>query len=138
MAVQGGYGAVIKITVAAVLTAIVNVRDFTFPEFEKILAEITAHDSPGGYAEYIATGKRRMNEFTCRITWDVSESTHAAVKAAFDSDAVVNMSVEDPNGAEIITFDAFISKLGRIAEQEDGYSCDVAIQPTGIPVFTSA
>jgi len=130
---QGGYGAVLKITVSAVLTAIVHVMDMEFPEFEKILAEITAHDSPGGYAEFISTGKRKLNSFTVKLVWDISEVTHAAVVAAFDSDNAVEMSVEDPNGDEVIVFSAHVSKLGRIAEQEEGYACDVTIQPTGIP-----
>lgn len=129
---QGGFGAVLKITVSAVLTAVTHVVDFEFPELEKILAEITAHDSPGGWAEFISTGKRKANSFTCRLTWDIAEVTHAAVVAAFDSDLPVVMSAEDPNGYEVIQFSAHVSKLGRIAEQEEGYSCDVTIQPTGI------
>lgn len=134
---QGGYGAVLKIDVSG-LVAVTHVRDFEFPEFEKILAEITAHDSPGGYAEHISTGKRKLNEFTCTLVWDISETTHAAMVSAFDSDAAVSMSTEDPNGYEVIAFDAHITKLGRIAEQEEGYVCDVSIQPTGIPTINGS
>ncbi len=131
---QGGYGSVLKINVSG-LTAVTHVEEFEFPEFEKILAEITAHDSPGGYAEHIATGKRKLNEFTCTLVWDIAETTHAAMVAAFDSNDAVSMSVEDPGGYEVIVFDAHISKLGRIAEQEEGFVCEVSIQPTGIPVI---
>lgn len=136
MSVQGGYGAVLKITVTASLTAVAHVRDFEFPEFERVVAEITAHDSPGGYAEYISTGKRKMNEFTCTLTWDKSEATHQAMLAAFNSDDPVEMSTEDPNGVEVIAFDALVTKIGRQAEQEEGYSAEVSIQPTGIPAIT--
>jgi predicted secreted protein len=134
---QGGFGTTIKITVTAVLTAITHAQEIEFPEFEKILADITGHDAPGGYEEIIATGKRKMNEFTVKLTWDVDEVTHAAMLAAFNSDEVVGMSVEDPDGSEVITFDAHVSKLGRVAEQEEGYVCDVTIKPTGIPVIGS-
>lgn len=130
---QGGFGAVLKITVTAVLTAVAHVHEFEFPEFEKIIADVTGHDAPGGYTEKIATGKRTMNSFTCTLGWDTSETTHAAIVAAFDSDDAVQMSVEDPDGIETITFDAHISKLGRIAKQEEGYECKVEITPTGIP-----
>jgi len=130
MARQGGFGTVVKITVTAALTAITHAQDIEFPEFEKILADITGHDAPGGYEEIIATGKRKMNEFTCKLTWDVAEAT-------FNTDNTVQMSVEDPDGSEVITFDAHVSKLGRIAEQEEGYVCDVTIKPTGIPVIGS-
>lgn len=135
MTVQGGFGAVLKITVASSLTAVARVRDFEFPEFEKILADVTTHDSPGGYAEHIATGKRQLNEFTCTLVWDREEATHDAIVAAFDSDDAVEMSTEDPDGSEVIVFDAHISKLGRIAEQEEGFTCEVSIQPTGIPTI---
>lgn len=136
MTIQGGFGAVLKITVSASLTAVTHVIDYEFPEFEKILADVTAHDSPGGYAEFIATGKRQMNEFTCKLLWDRDSVTHQAVVAAFDSDQPIEMSVEDPDGNEVIAFDAHVSKLGRIAEQEEGYVCDVSIQPTGLPNIT--
>jgi predicted secreted protein len=134
---QGGFGTVVKITVTASLVAITHAQDIEFPEFEKILADITGHDAPGGYEEIIATGKRKMNAFKVKLTWDISEATHAAVVAAFNSDAAVAMSVEDPDGDEVIAFDAHIAKLGRIAEQEEGYVCEVEIKPTGIPVIGS-
>ena len=134
---QGGYGSVLKIDVSG-LTAITHIMDFEFPEFEKIIAEITAHDSPGGYAEFISTNKRKLNSFVVKLIWDVNETTHAAVVAAFDSDEAVAMTAEDPDGNEVIAFDAIVTKLGRIAEQEEGYSCDVEIQPTGIPVINGS
>lgn len=133
MGVQGGYGAVLKIDVSASLTAVAHVMDYEFPEFEKILADVTAHDSPGGYAEYIATGKRKMNAFTVKLLWDRAASSHNAMQAAFDSDNAVSCSVQDPDGIEIITFECHVSKIGRVAEQEEGYVAEVEIQPTGIP-----
>ena len=134
---QGGFGTVIKIKVTSTLTAITYAQEIEFPEFEKILADITGHDAPGGYEEIIATGKRKMNEFKVKLTWDISQVTHAAVQAAFDTDDAVEMSVEDPDGDEVIAFFAHVSKLGRIAEQEEGYVCEVTIKPTGIPTIGS-
>lgn len=136
MARQGGFGAVLKIDVSG-LQAVAYVKDFEFPEFEKLLADITSHDSPGGYQEMISTGKRQLNEFTCQLVWDVSQTTHDAMIAAFDSDDPVDMSAEDPDGTEVIAFAAHVSKLGRVAEQEEGYVCDVTIKPTGQPSIGS-
>lgn len=136
MAIQGGFGSSLKITVSSVLTAVAGVKEFSFPEFEKVLADVTAHDSPGGYAEHISTGKRKLNSFTATLVWDRDETTHAAIVAAFDSDSPVACSVEDPDGVEVIGFDAHISKLGRMIEQEDALTCEVEIQPTGQPTYT--
>ncbi len=134
---QGGYGAIIKIKVTSTMTAIVHAQDIEFPEHEKVLADITAHDSPGGWQEWIATGKRKANSMKCTFTWDIAEVTHAAVQAAFSSDLPVDMSVQDPDGDEVISFSAHVQKLGRVTKQEEGYTCAVTIQPTGQPTIGS-
>jgi predicted secreted protein len=137
MTTQGGYGTKLKIDISNSMTLVTRAMDIEFPEFEKVLADVTTHDSPGGYAEHIATGKRKMNSFTVKLLWDADETTHAAILAAFNSDEAVEMSVEDPDSQEVITFDAHVWKVGRVTPQEEGYTCDVAIQPTGIPVVGS-
>lgn len=133
---QGGFGVVLQIDVGTVLTAVTKIEDVPFPEFEKILAESTGHDSAGGYAEHVATGKRRLNEFVVTLIWDSSEATHAAMTAAFDSDAAVSCSIADPDGDETISFDAHIRTIGKTSEQEDAYKANVAIQPTGQPTIS--
>jgi hypothetical protein len=133
---QGGFGVQLQIDVGTVLTAVTKVEDCPFPEFEKILAESTGHDSAGGYAEYVATGKRRLNEFEVTLIWDTSEATHAAMVTAFDSDAPVTCSVADPDGDETIQFEAHVRTNGRVSEQEDAYKATVGIQPTGQPTIT--
>jgi predicted secreted protein len=136
MTTQGGYGLVIKIEITATLTAIAHVLESDMPEFEKIIADVTAHDSPSGWAQSIATGKRQMNEFTMTLLWDADAATHAAIVAAFNSDVTVNMSVQDPDGIEVIAFAAHVVKIGRMAEQEEGYQAEITIQPTGVPTIT--
>ncbi len=138
MAVQGGFGVVLKIKVSEALTAVAHVEDVDFPEFEKILAESTGHDSTDGWAEYASTGKRKLGEMTATLQWDIAEATHLAIRSAFDSDAAVDMSIADPEGDESIAFKAHIKKLGRAAKQEGVYQCKVSIQPTGKPTITTA
>ena len=134
--VQGGFGVDLKIDIGTVLTAMTKVVDVGFPEFEKILAEATTHDSTDGYAEWVATGKRKLNEFTCTLTWDTTETTHAAVVTAFDADTAVSFTIADPDADETIAFEGHIRTVGRISEQEDVYKAEVAIQPTGAPSIT--
>lgn len=135
MAGQGGFGVILKIDVSTTLTAVTHVLEVEFPKFKKFLFESTAHDSPGGYAEWQATGKRAVEAFTCKLLWDKTDTTHAAMVTAFDSDAAVTCSVADPDGNETISFEAIVEELGRVAEQEDGYTCEVKIQPTGQPTI---
>lgn len=136
MTTGGGFGLQIKITVTAVLTAIVDLLEGEIPEFEKFLAEATPHSAPGGYAKHVATGKFKMSEFKFTLGWDKDDTTHAAVLAAFNSTATVAMSVVSPGGDETISFDAHVFKLGRVTDQEDAYTCEVTVQPTGQPTLS--
>jgi hypothetical protein len=136
MTSQGGFGLTVQITVAASLTAIADLLDGEIPEFEKFLAEMTPHNASGGYAMHVATGKRKMNEFKLTLGWDSDVATHAAILAAFDSNDPVNMAVITPGSDETIAFSAHVFKVGRLSPQEDGFKCDVTIQPTGAPTIT--
>lgn len=139
MATQGGLGVKIKIPVGAptpVQTVVAHLLEVEFPELEKVLAEVTAHDSPGGWAEFIDSGKRNAGEFAATLLWDPAEATHAAIISMFEAKPAVEMSIEDPASTEILTFDAHIQKMGRVAEMEEGYKCEVTIQPTGPVVIT--
>lgn len=136
MAAQGGYGYSLKITVGTVLTAIVGVESGTFPEQMAYIAETTGHDATSGYYTSVKTGKKRLQPFDVMIFWDKSETTHAAIKTAFDADTSVNMSAQDPDGDEIVAFAANIETIGRISEQEDAFRATVRIHPTGAPTIT--
>ena len=124
---QGGFGLDLKLNG----TTIVQVQEVPFPRFMKFIAEATGHDSDGGYYEAVATGKRRIETIQATLFWDSSAATHAAVLAAFDSDAAVAMSIEDPDGDEVIAFKAHIEAIGRISQQQDAYKATVDIHPTG-------
>ena len=135
MPIQGGFGVVLSIDVGTVLTVLAKVVDTPYPEFEKILTEVTAHDSTGGYYEAIATGKRKLNEFPVKLTWDVALPTHAAVLTAFESDAAVSWSIADPDGSETISFEAHVRTMGKTSEQEGVFECEVIVHPTGEPTI---
>ncbi len=138
MTSKGGFGLTVKIKITATMTTIVDVLDGEIPEFEKFLAEMTPHNATGGYAKHVATGKRKMNEFKLTLGWDADEATHAAVLAAFDGSPAVDMAIISPDGTdEVIAFSAHISKIGRISPQEDGYKCDVTVQPSGSPTMVT-
>jgi len=138
MTSKGGFGLTVKIKISSTMTTIVSVLDGEIPEFEKFLAEMTPHNATGGYAVHLATGKRKMNEFKLTLGWDSDEATHAAVLAAFAGSPAVDMAVIAPDGTdEVIAFSAHIFKLGRISPQEDGYKCDVTVQPTAAPTMVT-
>lgn len=136
MAVQGGFGLTVKIDVVETPTAIATILDGEIPRFKRYLADFTAHDSASGYDEYISTGRRGLDKFKLTLGWDIGEDTHAALVAAFDSEASILMTVSDPDSAEDISFQAFVEEIGRVAKQKEGYTAEIVIQPTGAPTIT--
>lgn len=135
MATQGGYGLILKINTGS-LTAIVGVIESDFPEQEKLVAESTGHDATSGYATWVATGKRQLNEFTATLAWDDAQATHTALLTNLGADTSVGFSIQDPDGQEIIAFSGLVTKINRIAAQDDVYKAEVTIQPTGAPTIT--
>jgi hypothetical protein len=131
MASQGAFGIDLKIMVATTLTTIANVESVTFPKPDKVLAESTGHDSTAGYAEWIASGKRNLDEFSITVVWDSTDSTHAAIVTAFDADAAVSMSIEDPGAVEVISGSAHVKSVERKGDMESSFEADVVFQPTG-------
>ena len=89
------------------------------------------HGSDGFAA--VATGKRRRGAMQATLFWDSDAATHAAVLAALDSDEAQTVSIEDPDGDEVIEFKAHIEKIcrSRISQQQDAYKATVDIHPTG-------
>lgn len=135
MSVQGGFGVLLKINTGS-LTTIVGLVDVDFPKFVKFLAESTSHSATSGYYTAVATGKRRLEGFEGTLAWDDTEATHAAIVTAFAADTASGMSIQDPDGQEVIAFSAHIEALERVAKQEELYTCKVMFHPTGAPTIT--
>jgi hypothetical protein len=139
MAPQGGTGVKVKITVGTTLTAIAYLKNVSgFPAQEKELAVNTAHPTSGTtvYETLIDTGLRRLTSFTCTLSWDDTNTTHAAILTAFNATSPVNMSIEDPAGGEVIAFSAHIRRVSRMGNIGTEYEAQVEIQPTGAPTIT--
>ena len=125
----GGFG--IAVTIGG--TALTYLIDGEIPEYEKIIAEATPQNATSGYAVFVATGKRKLNEFKLTLGWDITEVTHAAVMTNLNNTALQTFVLTTPGSDETLTFSGFVTKVGRVAEQEDYYKCEVTIQPSGAP-----
>jgi hypothetical protein len=135
---QGGFGTKMTIDVAGSL-AIAYAETIGDISMKKIIADMTGHDSPGGWQENIDTGKRSMDPFDMKLTWDpTNQTSHAALQTAFNSRLSYPVTWEDPLGLETIGFNAIISQLSRATPQENVLTCTVKITPTGIPTGVGA
>lgn len=135
MTVQGGFGVALKINTGS-LTTIVHMEDVDSWTMQKIIAEVTAHDSTGGYYEAVATGKRRFSPFSCTLVWEDAAATHAQIVTSFNADTTIGMSIQDPDGTEVISFNAHIEMMERFSKQDGAYRCKVTVHPSGQPTIT--
>ncbi len=131
MAVSGGLGVVWQITVASVLTTVPNGENIGFPTNELEMEEITAHDSPGGYEEFIATGIIRTGEFQVTLTWDVAEATHEELRTLNGSGAENAMTITTPGGAEVLAFNARVMNIERESPIDAALRSTVTCKVTG-------
>ena len=129
---QGGYGLAMTINGAA----LVQVETADMPSFMKFIAEATGHDSPSGYYEAVATGKRRIEPLNVTLFWDKNAASHSAVLAAFNADTAVLFTSADPDADETIAFRAHVERIGRMTQQEEAYRAEVALHPTGTATIT--
>jgi hypothetical protein len=133
----GGFGLTAKIEINGTPTLIVDVLEGSeLPKFKKFVAEATPHNATSGYAVRIATGKRSLESFKLVLGWDKDQATHAAVRTAFDSNSAVNFTMLSPGNDETIAFAAHVEEIGRIAAQEDAYTAEVMVTPTGAPTVS--
>lgn len=136
MSIEGSMGAKLKIMVAAALTAVTHLQDVDTLTLRKTLVAATGHDAAGGYDEWYDSGKRTIPALKITLAWDDTDATHQALIAAFNSTSPVDMTLEDPNGSEVIAFKAHVQELGRVYKQNDVYKAQLTIQPTGQPTIS--
>lgn len=129
--IQGGFG--VTLTIAG--TAVYNLlKDVSFPEQERLVAEATPHNATGGYAVYVSTGKRKLNEFTVTLGWN--KASHTTLITNMGTVVPAAFTIASPNADETIAFNGFVTKVGRISEEEGAYTAEVTIQPSGVPTIT--
>ena len=116
--------------------AIADVIDCDWPALAKIMAEVTAHDSPAGYKEHVDSGTRELTTFDLTLGWKASASTHAEILAAFVLTTPTNYQIESPDASENIEFDAHIQQMQRASLKDSYYQMVVSFQPTGQPTIT--
>jgi len=134
MTVQGGFGLDLKIHDGTDLASVVKLLNVEYPKFKKFIAEVTGHDSTGGWYEAVDTGKRKLEGFKCTVAWD--PTAHAAIMTAFTGTAAVACSIEDPAGDEVISFSVHIEEIQRMGDQEDALKAEVLLHPTGAPAIS--
>lgn len=120
-------------------TVIANVSDLSGPSRSREAIEVTAHDSPDQYREFVK-GLKDGGEVTATINYDPASAQIAALDADFEEDDLRNYQVVIlPDTANEYTwqFAALITDLGDSFPVDDRMEREVTFKISGMPTLTA-
>jgi len=118
---------------------IANVTDISGPSRERNAIEVTAHDSPNKYREFIK-GLKDGGEVELTLNWAPGNTTHAALDADFEEDDLRDYQlILLPGEADEHTWDfsALITALGDAYPTDDKIERTATFKISGMPVLTA-
>ena len=129
-------GAILKITVATVLTPVPNCGDISINLGSVDRIDVTTHDSAGSTREYLNTWLGE-GEISTTLKYDPANATHEAIRAALNG-AAVSWSVILPDaGAATFAFNAHVTAFSVSAAVDGSLDASVTIKTTGAITFTA-
>jgi predicted secreted protein len=118
---------------------IANVSDLSGPEREREAIEVTAHDSPDQYREFVK-GLKDGGEVSITLNYNPGDSGHKALDADFEEDGLRDYQVVLlPGDADEHTweFSALITSLGDSFPVDDRMEREVTVKISGKPTLTA-
>lgn len=115
-----------------VFTVIPGCRSFTGPGKTRDTVDVTAHDAPNGYRQFIS-GLRDGGEVTFDLNWLFDDPAQQALEDSFDSDDTTNFQMAFPQAASdnLLTFAAFVTDMGWAGPVDDAVTRSVTLKVTG-------
>jgi predicted secreted protein len=139
MAKYTAYGSLLQIADDAenptAWTTVPNVGSFGFPLGIIERAEVTTHDSPGRFREYVKT-MRDGGTLSVELVLDYNSAVHQRLMEATGSLSFERFKVIAPDGTELAEFNADVSLDGTSALPVDGaITASMELQVTGAVVL---
>lgn len=119
-------------------TTIANVTNISGPARTRETIDVTAHDSPDGWMEFIG-GLKDGGEISLDINYDPSEATHA-LDGDFDDEFPRNYRIVILPGTEdehTWDFKGILTELSDEFPYDDKMGRSMTIKVTGKPVLTA-
>lgn len=126
-------------------TTIPQVMDITGPGISRGSVDVTAHDSPDGYREFVP-GLADGGEVGFELGWDPGTVTHTQVSGSgilsdFEADgctlAAWELDLHVCSGTVIWTFDGFLTGAEGAVPIEGQLTQSITIKISGKPVVTA-
>lgn len=125
-------------TGAGAFVTIANVGDLSGPSRQRNMIEVTTHDSPDKYREFVK-GLKDGGEVTATINFDPGDTSHTALDADFEEDGLREYQlVVLPGDPDELTvqFSAGISDIGDSYPVDGQMEREVTFKISGKPTFT--
>ncbi|MFE9765120.1 phage tail tube protein [Streptomyces sp. NPDC005808] len=124
---------------AGAFLAVANVSDVSGPSRSREAIEVTAHDSPDKYREFVK-GLKDGGEVEITINYDPGDATHLALDADFEEDDLRDYQVVILPGKDdehTWEFSALITSLGDEFPHDDKMERTCTFKISGKPVLTA-
>ncbi|MEU2799057.1 phage tail tube protein [Streptomyces sp. NPDC007117] len=125
-------------TGAGSFAVVANVSDLNGPSRARDAIEVTTHDSPNGYREFIK-GLKDGGEVEATINFDPGDTTHQALDADFEEKDLRDYQlVILPGEADEHTWDftALITAIGDAYPTDNKIERTVTFKISGMPTLT--
>lgn len=117
-----------------VFTPIANITSLSPPGISRETLDVTAHDSPNGYMEFLG-GLKDPGEVSFDVNYDPSE--HDTLVDDFELDDPVNYEVSFPDGT-VWAFGAILTGFEPDAPYDDKLTASITLKVTSKPTITAA
>lgn len=143
MAGQDGFGTQFKVgdgaTPTEAFTTVANVTSISGPSKSRETIDVTAHDSPDQYAEFIGSVKDG-GEISADLNYDPTEDTHAVLETLFESKYPTNFQIVLLPGTELEhtwSIKGIITGLEPEYPYDDKMASSVTVKVTGKPTLSA-
>lgn len=136
MAGKFGFGTVFSVTYGDPTPALTPIASLTSIKGVELTADdvdVTAHDSPNGYREFIQ-GLKDGGTIEVEGNYTNVESQVAMVDL-FHSGEVVAMKIQFPNALGNWTFSGYVNKVATDAPMDDKLGFSASVKVSGKPVL---
>jgi predicted secreted protein len=138
-AAQIAKGTVLKIGNGAspeVFTAIAEVQNIVGPGYSQASVEVTSHDSPSFFAEFIA-GKREAGEVTIDGNYLPGNTQHTQLRTDLESGNLRNFQlVRSDTGLETVALSGYVTKYEPTQDFSKQFTFKATIKITGKPTYS--
>lgn len=121
--------------------ALANITSLSGPSMSRDTIDVTAHDSPNKYMEFVAS-LIDGGEVTCDINWDPS-ATHSGTNTTtvlmtdLEDTEPVNYEIAFPDGSKFAAA-LLITGFEFDADYDDKLAASLTWKVSGLPAFTAA